>query len=60
MGGIGGGMPITQTAPPPAPEKEKTGPSIINFYVNGDIVDHDQFARTLLPYLNKAEAAGVT
>ncbi len=59
VGGIGGGMPITQTAPPPAPEKEKTGPSIINFYVNGDIVDHDQFARTLLPYLNKAEAAGV-
>ncbi len=58
VGGNGGGMPIAQTVPPPAPEK-KTGPSIINFYVNGDIVDHDQFARTLLPYLNKAEAAGV-
>lgn len=58
---VGGSSPMSSVAPAPAPipAEKKTGPSIINFYINGDVVDHDQFARTLLPYLNKAEAAGV-
>jgi len=67
MGGGGGGapsfsgsaaLPALPAAAPAKEEKESARP-IINVHIYGDVVDHDQFARTLLPYLNKAEEAGV-
>jgi len=43
----------------PTMEKQAAASPIVNFYISGDVVDHDQFARSIVPYINKAVEAGV-
>jgi len=59
--GAGGGisaLPSSPTVPAVAPDKEKS-PPVVNVHIYGNVVDHDAFARELIPSINKAIADGV-
>ncbi len=55
----GGGYSYSQpTTPTWEKEEEKPKSQVINVYVSGNIVDHDAFARELVPAIQKAVADG--
>jgi hypothetical protein len=57
-GGGSAGYPSSATAPSSVFDNTKAettkSPPMINVHIYGDVVDHDQFARTLIPSLTKA------
>jgi hypothetical protein len=65
-GGQGGGgagssysPPVSATTPAAERQPEAIPGSVMNIYVYGSIVDHDGFARDIIPYLMKAQSDGV-
>ena len=55
--GYGPYQPASETVP--TQEKEAVSPIQLTVQVFGDVVDHSEFARTLVPYLKKAYKDGV-
>lgn len=57
--GYGGGSPASPVVTTPAAADNATAAPIINVHIYGNVVDHDQFARELVPAITKAYADGV-
>ncbi len=66
--GGGGGASVSTPAIPTAPssstpatgEDEKKGTTqVVNVHIYGNVVDHDEFARQLIPAITKAQSDGV-
>jgi hypothetical protein len=58
VGGFGGGAPSIPSAPAPATQEE-IHTSTVNVHIYGNVVDHDKFARELVPAITKAIGDGV-
>ena len=58
VGGLGGGTPSIPSAPAPATQETISSPTV-NIHIYGNVVDHDKFARELVPAITKAVADGV-
>ncbi|RJP22715.1 MAG: hypothetical protein C4529_05215 [Deltaproteobacteria bacterium] len=57
-GGFGGGAPSVPSAPAPATQEPVSSPTV-NIHIYGNVVDHDKFARELVPAITKAIGDGV-
>lgn len=60
-GGGGVGMPSLSSAAAPSPQQAPApaSPPVVNIHVYGNVVDHDAFAREMIPSITKAMADGV-
>ena len=58
VGGLGGGAPSIPSAPAPATQETISSPTV-NVHIYGNVVDHDKFARELVPAITKAIGDGV-
>jgi len=58
VGGFGGGAPSIPSAPAPATQEPVSSPTV-NVHIYGNVVDHDKFARELVPAITKAIGDGV-
>jgi hypothetical protein len=57
-GSFGGGAPSIPSAPAPATQETISSPTV-NVHIYGNVVDHDKFARELVPAITKAIGDGV-
>ncbi len=60
VGAGGVSVPVLPAAPAPAPATQATtGSPTVNIHIYGNVVDHDKFARELVPAITKAIGDGV-